>query len=55
VTKATFQVAYLLTIAAQEGGIPVVAATAVTVHGAVTRSGAATRLPAWITELDAWT
>ncbi|MDQ3312744.1 MAG: acyl-CoA thioesterase [Actinomycetota bacterium] len=55
VTKATFQVAYLLTVAAQGGGAPVAAATAVTVHGAVTRSGAATRLPAWITELDAST
>jgi acyl-CoA thioester hydrolase len=41
-TRATFQIAYLLTV---EGRT---AATAVTVHGCVTPEGRPTRLPAWL-------
>lgn len=46
VTRTTFQMAYLLTLATT------VAATAVTVHGAVTSEGRPTRLPTWLTELQ---
>src|SRR3954462_13047370 len=46
-TRATFQMAYLLT----REGTPV--ATGVTVHGAVTSDGRPTRLPAWIVEMGA--
>jgi acyl-CoA thioester hydrolase len=42
VTRTTFQMAYLVT---RDG---VVAATAVTVHGAVSSNGRPTRLPAWL-------
>ena len=42
VTRATFQIAYLLTV----GGD--VCALAVTVHGCVDRGGRATRLPDWV-------
>ena len=42
VTRATFQVAYLLTVDEE------VRATAVTVHGSVDGSGKALRLPAWV-------
>jgi acyl-CoA thioester hydrolase len=45
VTRATFQMAYLLTTDDSP------AATAVTVHGAVTADGRATRLPAWLVEM----
>jgi len=45
VTRATFQMAYLLT----RGDDAV--ASAVTVHGAVTPDGRATRLPAWLVEM----
>ncbi len=41
-TRATFQVAYLLAV----DGTP--RSTAVTVHGAVDRHGRATRLPSWL-------
>jgi acyl-CoA thioester hydrolase len=44
VSRATFQLAYLLTV----GGD--VRATAVTVHGCVDGNGKATRLPGWIGE-----
>jgi acyl-CoA thioester hydrolase len=44
VTRATFQLAYLLTVGADAR------ATAVTVHGCVDNNGKATRLPAWIGE-----
>ena len=44
-TRATFQMAYLLTV----GGD--VRATAVTAHGAVTADGRPTRLPAWLRDL----
>ncbi len=46
-TRTTFQMAYLLT---RDGDA---AATGVTVHGAVTPEGRATRLPAWLVELGA--
>jgi acyl-CoA thioester hydrolase len=45
VTRATFQVAYLLTVADD------VRATAVTVHGCVDNSGKALRLPPWVGEV----
>lgn len=41
-TRATFQMAYLLTVDGQPS------ATAVTVHGMVTSSGRPTRLPGWL-------
>jgi acyl-CoA thioester hydrolase len=44
VTRATFQLAYLLTVDEE------VRATAVTVHGCVDSSGRAIRLPAWVGE-----
>jgi acyl-CoA thioester hydrolase len=44
VTRATFQVAYLLSVRDE------VCATAVTVHGCVDRRGRAARLPAWVAE-----
>jgi acyl-CoA thioester hydrolase len=44
VTRTTFQLAYLLTVAG------VASATAVTVHGCVDADGKATRLPAWVGE-----
>ncbi len=44
VSRATFQLAYLLTVAEE------VRATAVTVHGCVDSAGKAVRLPAWIGE-----
>jgi acyl-CoA thioester hydrolase len=45
VSRATFQLAYLLTVADE------VRATAVTVHGCVDNTGKATRLPVWIGEV----
>ena len=45
VTRTTFQVGYLLRVG---GGTR---STAVTVHGAVDRSGRPARLPAWLPEL----
>jgi len=44
VSRATFQLAYLLTVDAE------VRATAVTVHGCVDGTGKAIRLPSWIGE-----
>ena len=44
VSRATFQLAYLLTVGDEAR------ATAVTVHGCVDDNGKATRLPAWIGE-----
>lgn len=44
-SRTTFQMAYLL----MSDGRP--AATAVTVHGAVTAEGRPTRLPAWLAEM----
>jgi acyl-CoA thioester hydrolase len=46
-TRATFQMAYLLTVGGE------VRATAVTAHGAVTSDGRPTRLPGWLRELAA--
>jgi len=45
VSRATFQMSYLLTTG------DVAAATAVTVHGAVTTAGRPARLPAWLVAL----
>jgi acyl-CoA thioester hydrolase len=45
VSRATFQLAYLLTVEGE------VRATAVTVHGCVDGTGRAVRLPAWIAEV----
>jgi acyl-CoA thioester hydrolase len=45
VSRATFQLAYLLTVDDD------VRATAVTVHGCVDPSGKAGRLPAWVAEI----
>jgi len=45
VTRTTFQIAYLLTVAGE------VRATAVTVHGAMNAAGRPTRLPAWVQDL----
>jgi acyl-CoA thioester hydrolase len=42
VTRATFQIAYLLSVAGEAR------ATAVTVHGCVDRQGRPARLPAWV-------
>jgi acyl-CoA thioester hydrolase len=44
-TRATFQIAYLLTV---EGGPR---ATAVTAHGAVNQQGRPVRMPVWLLEL----
>ncbi len=46
-TRATFQMAYLVTVADE------VRATGVTVHGCATTDGRPTRLPAWLIELAA--
>ena len=46
-TRATFQMAYLLTVGGE------VRATAVTAHGAVSPTGRPVRLPAWLTALRA--
>jgi len=51
-TRATFQMAYLITVDDPDGD-PQVRATGVTVHGCVTTAGRPTRLPAWLTELAA--
>ena len=45
ITRTSFQMAYLLTVAGE------VRATAVTVHGCVTAAGRPTRLPSWLTDL----
>ncbi|MDP9465574.1 MAG: acyl-CoA thioesterase [Actinomycetota bacterium] len=44
-SRTSFQMAYLLTVDGE------VRATAVTVHGCITTSGRARRLPEWLTEL----
>ena len=49
VTRATFQMAYLITVDEAGGGRA--RATGVTVHGCVTTEGRPTRLPAWLTAL----
>lgn len=45
-TRATFQMAYLLTVGGE------VRATAVTVHGCVNADGRPVRMPAWLLELS---
>jgi acyl-CoA thioester hydrolase len=45
-TRATFQMAYLLTV---DGDVR---ATAVTVHGCVNAAGRPVRMPAWLLQLD---
>lgn len=50
VTRATFQMAYLITVD-DDDGVTAVRSTGVTVHGCVTTSGRPTRLPAWLTAL----
>lgn len=49
VTRATFQMAYLITVD-DDAGRAQVRATGVTVHGCVTTAGRPTRLPAWLVE-----
>jgi acyl-CoA thioester hydrolase len=51
VTRATFQMAYLITV--DDSGTPSARATGVTVHGCVTTAGRPTRLPDWLTALAA--
>ncbi len=50
VTRATFQMAYLITVD-DDAGIARPHATGVTVHGCVTSAGRPTRLPAWLRAL----
>jgi acyl-CoA thioester hydrolase len=50
VTRATFQMAYLITVD-DDAGVAGPRATGVTVHGCVTVTGRPTRLPAWLTAL----
>lgn len=50
VTRATFQMAYLITIDDAEG-VARARATGVTVHGCVTNAGRPTRLPQWLADL----
>ncbi len=50
VTRATFQMAYLVTLDVADE--PPVRATGVTVHGCSTLEGRPTRLPAWLREMS---
>jgi acyl-CoA thioester hydrolase len=50
ITRATFQMAYLIT-ADDQAGERSVRATGVTIHGCITDRGRPTRLPAWLVEL----
>ncbi len=50
VTRATFQMAYLITVDDQ-AGVARPRATGVTVHGCVTTAGRPTRLPDWLRAL----
>ncbi len=50
VTRATFQMAYLITVD-DDSGTAGPRATGVTVHGCVTAAGRPTRLPSWLVEL----
>ncbi len=53
VTRATFQMAYLVTVAGDDG-TPQARATGVTVHGCTkAATGRPTRLPAWLRDLAA--
>jgi acyl-CoA thioester hydrolase len=49
-TRATFQMAYLVTVDDHDGA-PEARATGVTVHGCVTTAGRPTRLPAWLSAM----
>lgn len=55
VTRATFQMAYLITVddLGDDNDAPVARprATGVTVHGCVTTAGRPTRLPSWLSQL----
>jgi len=51
VTRATFQMAYLITVDGADDASETVRATGVTVHGCTTLEGRPTRLPAWLREL----
>jgi len=50
ITRATFQMAYLVTVRGADG-IAEARATGVTVHGCTTTAGRPTRLPGWLKEL----
>jgi acyl-CoA thioester hydrolase len=50
VTRATFQMAYLITVD-DDAGVARPRATGVTVHGCVTTAGRPTRLPDWLRAL----
>ena len=52
ITRATFQMAYLVTVDTADG-IAEARATGVTVHGCTTTAGRPTRLPAWLKKLGA--
>jgi acyl-CoA thioester hydrolase len=52
ITRATFQMAYLVTVDTADG-IAEARATGVTVHGCTTTAGRPTRLPTWLKELAA--
>lgn len=49
VTRATFQMAYLVTVGSDDERLA--HATGVTVHGCTTNGGRPTRLPAWLAEM----
>lgn len=48
-TRTSFQMSYLMTV--NDGLVPTVRASAVTVHGCTTAAGRPTRLPAWLGDL----
>lgn len=50
ITRATFQMGYLVTVDTADGA-PEARATGVTVHGCTTTAGRPTRLPTWLKEL----
>ena len=50
ITRATFQMGYLITVDTADGA-PEARATGVTVHGCTTTAGRPTRLPAWLKDL----
>jgi acyl-CoA thioester hydrolase len=52
ITRATFQMAYLVTVNTTDG-IAEARATGVTVHGCTTTAGRPTRLPTWLKDLGA--
>lgn len=52
VTRATFQMGYLVTRPNGDGG-HTVCATGVTVHGCTTTAGRPTRLPTWLVDMGA--